>query len=93
MVQNDKKISSSESFSAKDLEIALREVADRLVFISESDAPVEVIFFEEPSVTRANVLRKLGKAKGPIEEISFDQFFRDLETVRDWYGSEEWERA
>ncbi len=74
---------------------AIAQACDGLVYISETDAPVQA-FSGKPTaaLTREIVLEQTkGKHGDPVEEVSFDAFFDRLTAIKDWYGASERARA
>lgn len=68
----------------------LREAADGLLWLSESESPFEVVRWDGQSITPAKLLQLAGyPAKAPIEVHSVDDFFAPATAEQDWYGDEE----
>ena len=73
----------------------IERASDGLVYISETDAPVQA-FSGRPTdtLTREIILEQTkGKAGDPVEEVSFDAFFDRLTAIKDWFGARERARA
>ena len=70
----------------------IRQLVDDLVYVSETDAPFEVI--ADGAVTEISietVLDRFGDNSGKqdIEEVGFEGFFNRLTEKREWYGERE----
>ena len=74
---------------------ALWSVCEGLVYISETDSPVQpFVAGVTGEVTARTILQETGKdASTPTEERDFGQFFERLTTLKDWYGDTEKARA
>ena len=66
-----------------------------LIYISETDAPMLAFRGTETDhLSGETIIRQVGgKAEDAIEEISFDDFFARLTTVKEWFGETERARA
>jgi hypothetical protein len=96
MPEFDKKISGLRQRPGDGLISSLRRLTDHLIFTSETDAPVEVIQGGSVStVSPANVLKQFrdDRSAEPVEEISFDEFFDRMVTIREWYSDQGRDRA
>lgn len=71
----------------------LQKVSEGLVFVSESDAPVEAFAWPGADVAELDpkALRTLaGLPKtAPVAEVPFGPFFASLTAEQDWHGDEE----
>ncbi len=69
----------------------LKSVCENLVYMSESDAPVEPYCGDKAeSVTPENVLAITGNpADAAVEVREVDDFFTYLTEMQDWFGDEE----
>lgn len=58
-----------------------------LNYVSETDSPIEAVFFEKAGGISAEKLRKaLGlPAASVVKEVSFDEFFAPLTAPRPWH--------
>lgn len=73
---------------------AVESASKGLLFVSEIDA--DLVPFVGPvttSITAEIVLKMANAEAGPIEEISPEDFFVRLATIREWHGSVQKERA
>ena len=96
MSEFDKNISSSRHRSDDDLIHSLRRLTGDLIFTSETDAPVDVIHGGKVSIlSMENVLKQFAENRPgePVQEISPREFFDRLVKIREWYGTEERNRA
>lgn len=66
-----------------------------LEFMSETDAPIEPIVWDETAPTgSAELLSRLGLPhETEIELLDLDTFFRPATTLRDWFDPDETEHA
>jgi hypothetical protein len=67
---------------------ALRAATDGLLYMSETDAPFELVHWHssEPTLTSVSLLKLIGKSYGvPVEEIGLDEFFQALMEDQDWH--------
>lgn len=71
------------------------ELVKKLIYISETDAPIEVINLGKASgVSTAEVLRATGNGpKSIVETVEVTKFFDRLTTPRSWFGPKEIEMA
>jgi hypothetical protein len=71
---------------------ALKQATQGLTYQSESDAPFQTFTWQGggDKLSKDGVLKLSGhKPKAKVEEVSLDDFFKDLTTDQDWYGAEE----
>ncbi len=69
----------------------IEEASNGLWYVSETDAEIEA-FEAGPvgAVTKNAILEKLARPpQTPVEERAFEDFFKRLTTVHDWFGEEE----
>src|SRR5262245_9024464 len=73
----------------------LRDAVDGLLYLSEQDAPFEVVEWEEQSELTADRVRELGKhpKRAPVTQSDFHEFIEPLTQEQDWYEDEEKERV
>ena len=67
----------------------LQEAIQHLLYMSESDAPFEVVHWENGRgpLDRKQVLALTGYEENtPIKEITLHDFFKDLIQKKSWYG-------
>ncbi len=74
----------------KDLAGLIEKACSGLIYISETDAPIELFAAgRADSVTRKTILEKTGHpADTPVEETDLIRFFARLTRVEDWYPGE-----
>ncbi len=74
---------------------AIKRACEGLIYISETDSPVlPFAGFPSSSVLGKDILyHTRGDNKDQVEEIAFDEFFRRLTDVKNWFGPTEIERA
>lgn len=78
--------------SDSELITQLQEAAKDLFWISESEAPFEVVTWEDhvDQFDDRTLLKLTNHAEvDPVETIEFDQFFEYPMQVQDWHGEEE----
>ena len=73
----------------------LESLTKNLIYISETDAPVEPVKFGKASaVLKSEVLSATGNGQtAPVEIVDAEKFFERLTTIRDWFGPRETEMA
>lgn len=73
----------------------IERACEGLIYISETDSPV--LAFSGPAtdiITGEIILREGADGDaGPVEEISFDDFFARLTSLKEWFGERELARA
>jgi len=86
---------STESTLADKLAKQLRETAEGLYYISETDAEISpFVGARTDAVTKENLLLQTGnKPDAPVEERDFAGFFTRLTKIQDWFGDEEKQTA
>ena len=69
----------------------LRELTRGLLFMSESDYPVEVVRWEGSAELTPEHLRRIagGDARSPVEERTIADFFRVAAGEQEWKGAAE----
>ena len=75
-----------------ELVTTLQEIAENLLRMSESDAPIQVFCWEDCATIETNEqLLEQTKHSGtdPVEVVELDQFFKPAVTEQDWFGDEE----
>lgn len=69
----------------------LQRAATDLIYMSETDAPLEVVQWEQnPEDLKTLLADQPGQ---PIETVPLEQFFRSQTQEHDWYNDDERERA
>jgi hypothetical protein len=73
----------------------LRDAVDGLLYLSEQDAPFEVIEWEEKGKLTADRIRELGQhpKRAPVKQSDFHEFIKPLTEEQDWYEDEEKQRV
>ena len=69
----------------------LKQASNGLLFLSESDAPFEVIYWPEPGeLTPAKLLQLTNHPPdAPLEMLAVDEFFARAIQEEDWHDQEE----
>jgi Nuclease A inhibitor-like protein len=69
----------------------IKKIAKGLYYISETDAEFSPFVGEEArDVTKDILLKQTGnRPDAPVEERDFDDFFKRLTNIQDWFGDEE----
>jgi hypothetical protein len=84
------KKNKEKSEEAETLSQQLAEAVNGLIYMSETDAEITVFEGQRTdSVTRENFLAQIGKSDLKVEEKDFNDFFRPLTEIQDWYGEDE----
>src|SRR4051812_17961810 len=71
---------------------ALKAASKGLTYQSESDAPFTAFTWKgaKGDLTKEGVLKRARKPpKTPVQEVSLQDFFKDLTAEQDWHGEEE----
>jgi hypothetical protein len=86
---------AASSKAPPDLVARLREATDGLMWMSETDAPVDVFVWDGPTPFSPEALRAhAGIASGvPVEEMELERFFRNATTPQDWHEAAEQEQV
>ena len=73
----------------------IREACEKLNYVSETDSPVEAVFFRRPGEISAANLRKAIDldAESESERTKFDEFFAPLTKPRNWHTREQRKNA
>lgn len=80
------------SISDSELINTLQKASQGLLWMSESEAPLEVIDWQDHnSVPLENHILNLTQHSedAPIETIEFEEFFQYPTQIQDWFGAEE----
>jgi hypothetical protein len=69
----------------------LRDAVNGLLYLSEQDAPFEVIEWDAKDELTADRVRELGKhpKRAPVAQSDFREFIQPLTQEQDWYEDEE----
>lgn len=76
------------------LRASIEAACESLIYVSETDSPVE--FFDggaAPDTQKAIAAKAGTGAVSLLSEVTLDTFFDRLTTVKDWFGDTEKERA
>lgn len=88
--KNERKKTALNNPESDGLAERIKEACRGLVYISETDAPIEL--FEGGAVkkvTKKSVLEQTGhQSNSPVEKNDIDRFFARLTRIEDWYPSE-----
>ena len=80
--------------TAKEITDRLSQLADGLLFPSESEYPLEPFTWESTSLTPETILERSQKpADSAIESITLEEFFAPVTTDEDWFDDEDREIA
>lgn len=73
----------------------IARAAAGLIFISETDAPIEPFRWEKAGEATVEAVRQMAEigSDAPAEEADADTFFSRLIVKKDWFGERETERA
>lgn len=85
-----------ENYQSCELVAVLKELTENLMWMSETDAPIQVFCWENGGVIRSNeqLLEQTQHSKStPVEVVEVDQFFSPAVTEQDWFEEEERETA
>lgn len=96
VISQGKNLEAGNAISQEDnLAQKIKNAADGLFYISETDAEIEVFDGKQAeTVTKEEVLSQTGNSIDvTVVEKSFDDFFAPLTEIQDWYGDEEKETA
>ncbi len=69
----------------------LSELCKKLVYISETDAEIEVFIGKKASAitTEEILIQTKSSPNVSVEEIKFEEFFLRLTKTQDWFGTEQ----
>lgn len=70
----------------------LKQASEGLLFLSESDAPFEVVHWkaDDQPLTPAKLLKLTGHSpNAPVQVVSIDEFFAIATQQEDWHDEEE----
>jgi Nuclease A inhibitor-like protein len=72
---------------------ALRQATENLLWISESDFPLELVEWQDMTMTELTIETLLDKTQHPaqtsVELVDVDAFFAGTTTIQSWYGEAE----
>jgi Nuclease A inhibitor-like protein len=95
MAEKNEIIFTNNGKKTDELFTAIKSACEGLIYISETDSPVEAFAAEVASeISGKSILSGAGlPPETPIAESSFDDLFARLTAERDWYGDVEKARA
>lgn len=67
----------------------LRKVSKGLYYISETDAEIFPFVGEKAESVTPEIILKQTEADAPVEERNFEDFFKRLTGMQNWFGEEE----
>ncbi|MBD1854551.1 MULTISPECIES: nuclease A inhibitor family protein [Leptolyngbya] len=85
-----------ENYQSCELVTVLKELTENLMWMSETDAPIQVFCWKNGGVIPSNeqLLEQTQHSKTtPVEVVEVDQFFAPVVTEQDWFEEEERETA
>lgn len=83
-----KKIDKPETLAER-----IKKVSEGLYYISETDAEILLFVGEEAEAVNAEIILKQTKSNAPVEERDFEDFFKRLTDLQEWFGEREIENA
>lgn len=86
--KKNKKIDKPETLAER-----IKRASKELFYISETDAEIIPFVGEEADAVNAETILKQTKSDAPIEERDFEDFFKRLTELQDWFGDEETKNA
>ncbi len=91
MSEIEKNFSSDPTVGGSSLRHVIHKCVDKLVYISETDAPIELLEVERGAADKKDLLKMFADINPgtAIEEVGFDKFFERLTTTRRWHGAHE----
>lgn len=76
--------------SMRELINQLKQASEGLLWMSESDYPFEVLWWEQSAITPEGLLQLTNHAPDlPVKVMGLDQFFNRAITAADWYNQEQ----
>ncbi len=95
MTEKNKKNSTEPELMIDRADERIARAAEGLIFISETDAPIEPFRWDKGGEVTVGVVREMAgmDADSPAEEADADAFFSKLTVKKEWYGEREIERA
>ena len=95
MIEKNKKKSTEPEIFFDRADERIARAAKGLIFISETDAPMEPFRWKKANEVTAGVVREMTgiDADSPAEEADADDFFSKLTVKKEWFGEREIERA
>ncbi|MBD1848281.1 nuclease A inhibitor family protein [Cyanobacteria bacterium FACHB-63] len=85
-----------ENNSTSELVTTLQALTENLMWMSETDAPIQVFCWQDCSAieTSEQLLEKTHhEADTPVEGVELEKFFEPVTTEQGWFGDEERETA
>ena len=95
MTEKNKKNSTEPEIIIDPADERIARAAKGLIFISETDAPIEPFRWEKANEVTADAVRNMVEiaVDAPVEEADVDDFFSKLTVKKEWFGDRESERA
>jgi hypothetical protein len=95
MTEKNKKNSTEPELIIDRAEESIARAAEGLIFISETDAAIELFRWEEANEVTVDAVRNMAEIAddSPVEEADVDDFFSKLTVKKEWFGDRETERA
>ena len=69
----------------------IKILCENLYVMSETDAPLKVVEWKKSTSISSGIVAEKFKqsVENPLEILTFDDFFQNKTTPKDWYGDEE----
>ena len=67
----------------------IKKACEGLFYISETDAEITAFIGEQAEAVNGETILKQTKSDGAVEERDFEDFFKRLSEVQEWFGEEE----
>ncbi len=95
MTEKIKRIFAETDRKVDDAYEQIAEAAEGLIFISETDAPIDPFRWEQADEVTVETVREMAQidVDSPAEEADVDAFFSKLTAKKEWFGDRENERA
>lgn len=78
---------------AETLAERIKKASEQIFYISETDAEILPFIGEKAEAVNAETVLKQTGADAPVEERDFEEFFKRLTSLQEWFGDEEIENA
>lgn len=78
---------------AETLAERLKKASKEILYISETDAEILPFVGEKAEAVNAETVLKQTRTDAPVEERDFEEFFKRLTSLQEWFGDEEIENA
>lgn len=95
MTEKIKKFFAETDRKVDDAYEQITKAAEGLIFISETDAPIEPFRWGKANEVTEEAVRKMADidVDTPVKETEADTFFSKLTVKKEWFGDRETERA